>query len=110
MDQTTVLLTLVGMTAVTYLPRLLPIWVLSSRQLPAGVVAWLQHVPVAVLSAMLLPAVLAPGGAIDVRFDNLFLWASLPTFAVAIKTRSLFATVIVGAATVALARLVIGLP
>ena len=109
MDQKTILLTIVGMAAVTYLPRLLPMWALSSRQLPSQLVAWLQHVPVAVLSAMLLPALLVQAGQVDFHFDNIFLWASLPTFAVAIRTRSLFATVIVGAATVAFARLFLGL-
>ena len=109
MDQKTILLTIVGMATVTYLPRLLPMWALSSRQLPVQLVAWLQHVPVAVLSAMLLPALLVPAGQIDLGFDNIYLWVSLPTLAVAIKTRSLFATVVVGATTVALARLFLGL-
>jgi branched-subunit amino acid transport protein len=98
-----------GMAAVTYLPRLIPMWALSSRRLPAQVVAWLQHVPVAVLSAMLLPALLVSNDTVNLGFDNIFLWASLPTLAVAIKTRSLFATVIVGTAIVALARFFFGL-
>ena len=109
MDQKTILLTIIGMAVVTYLPRLLPMWALSSRQLPSQLVAWLQHVPVAVLSAMLVPALLLQADQIDLGFDNIFFWASLPTLAVAIKTRSLFATVVVGAATVALARLFLGL-
>ncbi len=108
MDQKTIFLILLGMAAVTYLPRLLPVWLLSSRQLPPQLVTWLRHVPVAVLSVMLLPALLVPDDRLDLGLNNLFLWAAIPTFLVAIKTRSLFATVVVGAASVALARLALG--
>lgn len=104
MDQQTIFLTLCGMAAVTYLPRLLPALVLSSRRLPEWVERWLSFVPACVLAALLFPGVLAPGGSLDVSTDNLFFWAALPTCAVALATRSLFDTVAVGMAVVAGAR------
>jgi branched-subunit amino acid transport protein len=97
------------MLAVTYVPRVLPVLVLSSRRLPPAVVAWLRQVPVAVLAAMLFPALFVREGRIDLGLDNLFLWAALPAFLVAWKRRSFFATVIVGIVVVAMARLVLGL-
>ncbi|KAB2887658.1 MAG: AzlD domain-containing protein [Desulfobulbaceae bacterium] len=104
MDQGLILLTMVGMGAVTYLPRLLPILFLSGRTLKPLIVAWLRLVPPAVLSAMLLPSLLVPEERIDLSFDNIFFWAALVAFPVAWKSRSLFATVLVGMGLVALAR------
>jgi branched-subunit amino acid transport protein len=96
------------MQAVTYLPRVLPLLALSSRRLPAVVVAWLRQVPVAVLAAMLFPALFVREGRVDLGLDNLFLWAAVPAFLVAWRRRSFFGTVIVGIVVVAVARLVLG--
>ncbi len=102
MDQEIVLLTLVGMMAVTYIPRLLPILFLSGKTLPPLFVAWLRLVPPAVLAAMLFPSLITKEGEFSVAFDNLYLWAAFIAFPVAWKTKSLFATVIVGMAVVAI--------
>ncbi|MEA3340736.1 MAG: AzlD domain-containing protein, partial [Chloroflexota bacterium] len=80
-----------------------------SKSLPRPVVVWLRHVPVAVLSAMLFPALLVRGDQADLSSSNLFLWAAIPTLLVAWKTRSLFSSVIVGMVVVAAARLAFGL-
>jgi branched-subunit amino acid transport protein len=104
MDQTLILLTMVGMGVVTYLPRLLPILFLSGRTLKPLMVAWLRLVPPAVLAAMLLPALLVPEKRVDLSFDNIFFWAALVAFPVSWRSKSLFATVLVGMGLVALAR------
>jgi branched-subunit amino acid transport protein len=104
MDQKAVLLTIVGMSVVTYLPRLLPAWFLSSRPLPALVAAWLRYVPVAVLAAMLLPAITVHAGHVDFGSNNLFFWVAVPTFVLAWKKRSLFGPVLLGMALIAAAR------
>lgn len=104
MEQKTVFLIILGMAAVTYLPRLLPVLVLSSKSLPPIVVMWLQYVPVAVLAAMLLPALMMPDKQMELSFNNLFLWASIPTIVAAWRTKSFFGTVLVGMGTVALVR------
>jgi branched-subunit amino acid transport protein len=108
MDQKVVLLTILGMAVVTYLPRLLPVYFLSSRSLPPLVVDWLRYVPVAVLAAMLFPSLLVQGDQVLVAPGNLFLWAAFPTLLVAWKTRSLFGSVMVGVVLVAAARYVVG--
>jgi branched-subunit amino acid transport protein len=101
MDSQAVFLTMVGMLAVTYLPRVLPLWFFASRPLPPVVVSWLRYVPVAVLAAMLLPSLVVAEGQLSLEVQNLYLWAALPTFLVAWKTRSLFGSVIVGMLVVA---------
>ncbi len=109
MDQKVIFLTILGMAFVTYVPRLVPVYFLSSRSLPPLVVAWLRYVPVAVLAAMLFPSLLVQEGQIDLGLDNLFLWAALPTLLVAWKTRSLFGSVVVGMIVVAAGRYLFGL-
>ena len=104
MDQKLILITLVGMMAVTYIPRLLPVLTLSSRELPPVIVKWLSYVPTAVLSAMLVPSLLAPEGSINLGFENLYFWVAIPTFAVAMFTRNFFGTVAVGMGLVAAVR------
>lgn len=108
-QQTTVLITLLGMGLVTYLPRLLPAWFLRGRELPPFLVAWLRYVPVAVLAALLLPSLLVQDGQMALHWNNLYLWAAVPAIFVAWKKKSMFLTVLVGMAVVALARLVFGL-
>ena len=105
MDQTVVIVTLLGMAVVTYVPRLLPLWVLSSRSLPPPVVTWLRHVPVAVLAAMLLPSLVIADQQLNLSVGNIFLWAAIPAFLMAWKTRSLFGAVVAGMLTVAVFRL-----
>lgn len=100
-------LTIALMSAVTVVPRLLPVWLLAGRTLPPLVVSWLRYVPVAVLAAMLAPSLLLVEGRLDLSWSNLYFWVSLPTFAVAWKTRSLFLTVITGMGGIALMRLLL---
>ena len=104
MDQKVILLTILGMQIVTYVPRLLPMLLFSSRQLPPLVIAWLHYVPVAVLAAMLLPSLLLVEQRISFDPNNLFLWAAVPTLFVAWKTQSLFGSVLCGMVIVAVAR------
>jgi len=103
-DQGLIFWTIAGMAVVTYLPRLLPTLFLSGRHLRPIIVAWLRLVPPAVLAAMLVPSLLVREGYVDLAIDNLFFWAALVAFPVAWKSKSLFATVVVGMGLVALGR------
>ena len=95
---------MLGMLAVTYLPRLLPLLLLASRPLPPLVIAWLRYVPVTVLSALLLPSLLVQDGQLAFGHKNLFLWAAFPTILVTWKTRSFFGAVLTGVGLVAATR------
>ena len=114
MDRDVVLLTILGMGLVTYLPRLLPLLFLtggrrSTSALSPWIEDWLRHVPAAVMAAMTLPALLIAGGRANLSAGNLYLWAAIPTWLIAWKTRSLVGAVLAGMAVVALGRLVWGL-
>lgn len=104
MDQKIIFITIVGMMLVTYIPRLFPLLFLSGKNLPPLFVSWLKMVPPAVLAAMLFPTLLVKEKSFALGFDNLFFLAALVTFPVAWKTKSLFATVLVGMGCVALGR------
>lgn len=104
MDQELIFWTMVGMCAVTYLPRLIPTLFLSGRTLHPLIAGWLRLVPPAVLAAMLAPSLLVRDGRVDLSFENLFFWAALVAFPVAWKFNSLSATVLVGMGLVALGR------
>jgi len=90
------LLLLLGMGAVTYLPRLLPLFFLSQRALPRWLVEWLELIPVAILAALLAPALLVDDGAGRIDLLRPQLWVAVPTFWVAWRTRSLGGTVLAG--------------
>lgn len=104
MTDTQVLLTLIGMGLVTFLPRLLPAWFLRGKTLHPFIEAWLKYVPVAVLAALLLPSLLISEGSFNFHWNNLYLWAALPATLTAWKTRSMFATIVVGMVVVAVVR------
>ena len=108
MAETNILITLLGMALVTYLPRLIPAWLLRDKKLPNFLIAWLNYVPVAVLAALLLPTLLIDGERINLSASNLYLWAAIPAALVAWKRKSLFGTVVIGMLVVAIARLIIG--
>ncbi|MDD2252492.1 MAG: AzlD domain-containing protein [Dehalococcoidales bacterium] len=90
------LLLLLGMSLVTYIPRWIPLVVLSGRKLPDWLVEWLDLIPVAILSALLFPLLVMPeeGGAVNLIQPELI--AALPTAVIALKLRSLSITVIAG--------------
>jgi branched-subunit amino acid transport protein len=90
-----VLAVFLGMAVVTYLPRVLPLVVLSRFSLPPLLLRWLSFVPVAVLSALLAP---------DLAGNSEYLLAAVPTFAVALLSRSLMGTVLTGIAAIVLLR------
>lgn len=101
-------MTVIGMAVVTFIPRLLPVLLLSSRTLPPVIIRWLSYIPVAVLSAMLFPSIMVVNDQLAIRNDNIFLWAAIPTLAVAVKTKSLFISVVAGMIMVAAARYFLG--
>ena len=94
-------LLILGMAVVTYIPRMAPLMLLSSRNLNPLLMRWLEMVPPAVLAALLAPELLLQSGG---QGKVLFLLVSLPTFAVGWITRSFFGTVAFGMGMVALLR------
>jgi len=55
----TILLTIIGMSIVTILPRLLPILIVGRMAFPKWVNKWLNAVPYAALGALIFPGILS---------------------------------------------------
>ena len=100
-----ILTIIAGMAAVTYAMRLVPGMVLRGRPLPPELVRWMGFVPVAVLAAILGPALaFDDDGLPRAAGNNAMLWASLPTAALAMVTRNFLATVGFGVVMMAAVR------
>ncbi|MFD2369503.1 AzlD domain-containing protein [Brevibacillus sp. GCM10020057] len=91
-----VLLIILGAAFVTFLPRVLPLMLLSRVALPEWGIRWLSHVPIAVMAALVGQEVLLHEGKWASLSTNVELLAAIPTFLVAWKTRSLLGTVVFG--------------
>jgi branched chain amino acid efflux pump len=90
------ILLIAAMGVVTYLPRMLPLVLLSRRKLPGWFAEWLELIPPAILSALIAPTLFAQSSPRCFSLGKAELLAAIPTLAFALKTRSLAGTVIIG--------------
>lgn len=90
------ILLVLAMGAVTYLPRMLPLVVLSRRKLPGWFAEWLELIPPAILSALIAPTLFAGSSPRALSLGKAELLAAIPTLLFALKTRSLAGSVVVG--------------
>jgi len=87
---------ILGMTLVTYIPRMLPVTLLSKVKIPDLMVRILKFVGPAILASLLAPALFITDGSINISLNNSYLLAAIPTFLTAYLTRSIFTTVFLG--------------
>jgi branched-subunit amino acid transport protein len=85
-----------GMGLVTYVPRWLPLYFLTRYRLSGFFVEWLELIPVSILSALLLPALVSSGNPRQLDMWRPEMWVAIPTFIFALWTKSLGGTVVVG--------------
>ncbi|PWA09252.1 branched-chain amino acid ABC transporter [Pueribacillus theae] len=102
----TILLIIIGSAIVTLIPRVLPLMLLSRIELPEWTISWLKNIPVAVMAALLVQSLLMSDNQISLTSNKLELIAALPTFLVAILTKSLIGTVITGVLSLMVLRFV----
>jgi branched-subunit amino acid transport protein len=53
-----VLLLIVGMSLVTMVPRLVPVWISPDSDLPGWMRKWLEFIPYAALGALIFPGII----------------------------------------------------
>ena len=97
---------IIGMAAVTYFSRELPFVILKGKKLNPAIVEWMGYIPIAVLAALLIPALLVDGenNKLFISLDNLFLISGIFTFLFGILIKNLFAVIIFGVTLLALLR------
>jgi branched chain amino acid efflux pump len=87
-----------GMAAVTLLPRFIPLAFFNKRPMPARLERFLHYMPTAIMAAIVFPALFSSisGGLV---FEPRLLLAALPVFLFSIKTKNLWGAVILGMAS-----------
>ncbi|MGH2472890.1 MAG: AzlD domain-containing protein [Candidatus Limnocylindria bacterium] len=93
---------IVGSAIATYLTRALPFAVTFTGRVPPAATHYLEALPVAIIAALVGPAVVAPAGSLTRGAEPL---AAALVIATVAWRRSLLAGVIVGVIAVALLRL-----
>lgn len=96
MESDSYLILVLGMGIVTFIPRWVPLFFLSKQQLPSWLIEWLELIPVAILSALLAPALLTKGAPRVFDPFSVEMLVAIPTFIFAWFTKSLGGTLVVG--------------
>ena len=101
-------LLVIGCALVTWIPRIVPFIFVKKVQLPDIVLRWLTYIPVCILSALVFESLFHEGEGFVVP-DWQSIAAFVPTILVALVTKSLSLTVIVGVVSMAIVRFITGL-
>ena len=96
MENHSVIILILGMGLVSFIPRWVPLFFLSKRQLPPLLIEWLELIPVAILSALLVPALVTHGTPRVFTPFSIEMLVAIPTFVFAWYTKSLGGTLVVG--------------
>ncbi|AKG53956.1 branched-chain amino acid transport protein AzlD [Dehalogenimonas sp. WBC-2] len=91
------LLLFLGMAVVTFIPRFLPMALVSRLSIPARVKVFLDYVPVAVLSALVFPSIFAAEGG-GIGLEPHLLLSAAAVFLFSYKVRNLWGAVVLGMA------------
>jgi len=93
-----------GMAAVTFFTRFAAPALLRRTGIPEWLERWLEHVPTAILTALIVPALLLPRGYLDLSPQNHYLLAGIIAAVAAYKSRSILLTLAVGMAAMLVLR------
>jgi branched-subunit amino acid transport protein len=97
MSKQEIFITIFLMGVVTYLPRLLPMLLLSNKELPRWFGVWLKYVPTAIFGSLIFSEIFVQGDQLFFSFSSPQLLASAIAFFVAIRSGSIPFTVGAGA-------------
>ena len=92
----------------TFATRLSFIFLLDRIRVPEWFRRGLRFVPVAVLSAIILPELTSPGGSLFLSWRNPQLLAGLAAILVAWRTRNVILTIVVGMGALLVLQLALG--
>ena len=96
----------IGCGIVTWIPRIVPFMLVKKIELPRVVMRWLSYIPICILTALIIEHVwiIEGKGFSAISIDAPFIYALIPTIIVAIWSRSLSITVLVGVIAMAFVR------
>lgn len=96
-------LLIIGMMALTFIPRYLPIAMAGKFRIPPLLGRALEFVPIAVLTAIIAQTSLVHDGKLDIAFSNPYLYALIAAVITAWVTKHTFKTILVGLIVYAIA-------
>jgi len=99
------LVLILGMALATYITRATMLVLGKRVDLPPLLLRSLRYVPIAILAAIIFPAVLAPQGPVDISPSNPYLLAAAVTVLVVRLTRNSAAGILAGLSLMLLLRL-----
>ncbi|API88747.1 branched-chain amino acid transporter [Marinilactibacillus sp. 15R] len=86
-----------GMAVVTYIPRLLPMLLLSKKEISPSFSRWMTYIPVSIFAALVASDIFFWNGSFNVNPGiNIKLVPSILVFLVAYKTKSLLWSITIG--------------
>lgn len=97
-----------GMFVITFGIRFVMFAFAGKITFPVWMQQSLKFVPPAVLTAIVVPAVVMPYGDIDVSFTNVYLLAAIISVVISLVTKSLLKTIFFGMLVFLLLKLLIG--
>lgn len=100
-----VLLAIILSGLVTWLPRITPFILTKYKDLPPIVVRFLNFIPIAIIFSLIVSTIIEPGKNGLYHIKWLELLALLPTTLVAIRTKNILLTVLIGIISMAFLRL-----
>ena len=94
---------ILGMAIVTFIPRVLPMLVLSNRSVPDKISKWMSFIPVSIFAALIFSDILFWEGQFTVDpIHNIKLIPSVIVFFVAYKTKNLLWSMVLGISAITL--------
>lgn len=84
---------IIGMMLVTFLPRYIPMLVVGRLPMPDRLFRALRYVPIAVLTAISVPAALMPQGTVNLGIGNAYLYGSIASVLIAWRFQNLLYTI-----------------
>lgn len=104
----TVLFIILGCAVVTFIPRVLPFIVIRNIALPKIVVKWLSFIPICIFTALIVDSfIIQNQNQSLLAIDWSVLIVIIPTLLIALWTKSLSLTVIVGIVCMAIVRFIL---
>lgn len=96
MSDNSIMLVIIGMAIVTYLPRLIPILVLSQWETPVWLKNWMKYIPVSIFSSLIAKDLFFDDTGINLSIYNTKLLASVVVAFVAYKSKSIVLSIGIG--------------
>ena len=102
-----VFVTIIGCAVVTWIPRVFPFILTKKIEFPDWFLKFLSYIPICILTALLVQSILEVQENGFPQLKTLEAFACIPTLLVAIRTKDLMKTVLVGIISVAVLRILV---